>query len=133
MTDNIIITESLSSKLAEGLLSLYEPDLKRVKQQLDELTKKQGTLVSQLQEENARFNNIQTSDDLQQMFITVKLYQSKLIAIKKEMAHLHDRATKLKKRALKLQQAKQKQALQRESQIQREADLIAKPQTSQPM
>nr|AGM32891.1 putative pallidin [Coptotermes formosanus] len=92
------------------------------------------TLIDQLQDENSRFTNVQTSDDLQQMFMMVKLYQTKLVVIKKEMLQLHDRATKLKKRALRLQQTKQKAALhreqQRELQLQRETDLIAKPPSS---
>lgn len=146
MTDNatqrsaVVPQESKSdgtvdvNKLADGLLALYEPQLKKVQQQLDELIKKQMTLIDQLQDENSRFTNVQTSDDLQQMFMMVKLYQTKLVVIKKEMLQLHDRATKLKKRALRLQQTKQKAALhreqQRELQLQREADLIAKPPSS---
>ncbi|KDR19214.1 Pallidin [Zootermopsis nevadensis] len=122
------------SKLAVGLLALYQPELKKVKQQLDELTKKQTSLIDKLQDENRRFNNVQTSEELQQMFTTVKLYQTKLVTIKKEMMQLYDRATKLKTRALKLQQTKQKAALhrqqQRELQLQRETDLIAKPSSS---
>jgi hypothetical protein len=122
------------NKLTVGLLALYEPQLKKVKQQLDELTKKQISLIDQLKEENCRFINVQTSDDLQQMFSMVKLYQTKLVVIKKEMLQLHERSTKLKKRALKLQQTKQKAALhreqQRELQLQRETSLIAKPVSS---
>lgn len=122
------------NKLAVGLLALYEPQLKKVKQQLDELTKKQTSLIDQLEDENRRFTNVQTSEDLQQMFMMVKLYQTKLVVIKKEMLQFHDRATKLKKRALRLQQTKQKAALhreqQRELQLQRETDLIAKPPSS---
>ncbi|GFG32830.1 hypothetical protein Cfor_07928 [Coptotermes formosanus] len=108
MTDNatqrsaVVPQESKSdgtvdvNKLADGLLALYEPQLKKVQQQLDELIKKQMTLIDQLQDENSRFTNVQTSDDLQQMFMMVKLYQTKLVVIKKEMLQLHDRATKLK-------------------------------------
>ncbi|XP_021920330.1 biogenesis of lysosome-related organelles complex 1 subunit 6-like isoform X2 [Zootermopsis nevadensis] len=96
--------------------------------------KKQTSLIDKLQDENRRFNNVQTSEELQQMFTTVKLYQTKLVTIKKEMMQLYDRATKLKTRALKLQQTKQKAALhrqqQRELQLQRETDLIAKPSSS---
>ncbi|PNF41183.1 hypothetical protein B7P43_G01437 [Cryptotermes secundus] len=122
------------SKPAEGLVTLYQAKLKKVRQQLDELTKKQTSLISQLEDENRRFTNVETLEDLQQTFVVLKLYQTKLVAIKKEMIQLHDRATKLKKRALKLQQTKQKAALhrehQRELQLQRETDLIAKPSSS---
>lgn len=139
-TSTVVPQESKSditvdvNKLAVGLLALYEPQLEKVKQQLDELTKKQISVIDQLKDENRRFTNVQTSEDLQQMFMMVKLYQTKLVVIKKEMLQLHDRATKLKKRALRLQQTKQKAALhreqQRELQLQRETDLIAKPVSS---
>ncbi|XP_069692475.1 biogenesis of lysosome-related organelles complex 1 subunit 6 [Periplaneta americana] len=128
-TSNVSVADV--EKLAAGLLALYQPELKKVKHQLDELTKKQGGLVEQLEQENSRFNAAHTSEDLQEMFAMVKLYQTKLVAIKKDMSQLHDKATKLKKRALKLQQTKQRAALQREQQrelqLQRETDLIAKP------
>lgn len=57
------------------------------------------------------------------------------MAVKKEMTTLHDRATKMKKRALKLQQRKEKQALQRqqqrEAQLLREQELVGKPYVPQ--
>lgn len=87
------------SKLAVGLLALYQPELKKVKQQLDELTlvgllmgmwhwhkyagskytftlcssKKQTSLIDKLQDENRRFNNVQTSEELQQMVLIISV------------------------------------------------------------
>lgn len=58
------------------------------------------------------------------------------MAVKKEMTILHDRATKMKKRALKLQQRKEKLALQRqqqrEAQLHREQELVGKVNVSSP-
>ncbi|XP_049952868.1 biogenesis of lysosome-related organelles complex 1 subunit 6-like isoform X3 [Schistocerca serialis cubense] len=94
------------NKLTVGLLSLYELDLVKAKGQLDELTKKQMSVITQLQDENEKLNKMQCTNDLQEM-----------------------------KRAMKLQQIKQKEALQRqhqrELQIQREQELIAKPLAAQ--
>ncbi|XP_067003334.2 biogenesis of lysosome-related organelles complex 1 subunit 6 [Anabrus simplex] len=129
-----LVDQAAVNKLATGLLGLYQPELKKVKQQLDELTKKQGSLIGQLQEENKRFADVQASDELQQMFTMVKHYQGRLTAVKKEMTQLHERTAKLKKRAMKLQQLKQKEALhrqhQKELQLQREEELIAKPSST---
>ncbi|KAG7232619.1 hypothetical protein INR49_008320 [Caranx melampygus] len=69
--------------------------------------------------------------DLNSLFTEAKVYHNKLVNIRKEMIMLHEKTTKLKKRALKLQQQKQKEALekeqQREKELERERQLIAKP------
>ncbi|XP_049783695.1 biogenesis of lysosome-related organelles complex 1 subunit 6-like isoform X1 [Schistocerca cancellata] len=130
-----IVDDDGINKLTVGLLSLYESDLVKAKGQLDELTKKQMSVITQLQDENEKLNKMQCTNDLQEMCTMVKQYHTKLTTIKKDMSQLHERSLKLKKRAMKLQQIKQKEALQRqhqrELQIQREQELIAKPLAAQ--
>ncbi|XP_034245322.1 biogenesis of lysosome-related organelles complex 1 subunit 6-like isoform X2 [Thrips palmi] len=129
-----VANEDCLEKLAAGLMTFYEPELKRFREQLAEVVNKQNTLIEQLQDENKRFVDTQNAEELQGMFVTVKAYQTKLMAVKKDMTTLHDRVTKMKKRALKLQQRKEKQALQRqqqrEAQLLREQELVGKPNTS---
>ncbi|XP_046403449.1 biogenesis of lysosome-related organelles complex 1 subunit 6-like [Ischnura elegans] len=124
-------SEHTTEKLTVGLLSHYQPDLTRVKSKLDELTKKQVSLIEKLAVENNRLTACQETYNVQDVFTKLKLYQNKLILIKKEMSHIHERTAKVKKRALKLQQVCQKEALMREQrkeeQLQREQMLIAKP------
>ncbi|XP_071452230.1 biogenesis of lysosome-related organelles complex 1 subunit 6 [Hetaerina americana] len=124
-------SEHTVEKLTVGLISHYQPDLSRVKTKLDELTKKQVSLIEKLAVENDRLSACQEKYNVQEVFTKLKHYQNKLILIKKEMSHIHERTAKVKKRALKLQQVCQKEALMREQrkeeQLQREQMLIAKP------
>ncbi|XP_076647755.1 biogenesis of lysosomal organelles complex 1 subunit pallidin [Halictus rubicundus] len=123
-----------AKKLAEGLLSIYKLPLEQVHKELTEVTSKQQALLNQMQGENKKLQETHEDIDLNKMFQTVKVYQGKLTFMKKEMASIHERTFKLKKRALRLQQMKQKEALnreqQREQEIRREQDLIGKPVVS---
>ncbi|XP_034049458.1 biogenesis of lysosome-related organelles complex 1 subunit 6 isoform X1 [Thalassophryne amazonica] len=118
-------------KLTEGLLSHYLPDLQNSKRALQELTQNQLILLDTLDQEVTKFRDCNASLDLDSLFTEAKVYHSKLVSIRKEMMMLHEKTTKLKKRALKLQQQKQKEALekeqQREKELERERQLIAKP------
>lgn len=64
-------------------------------------------------------------------FTEAKHYHAKLVNIRKEMLMLHEKTSKLKKRALKLQQKRQREELEREQQrereFEREKQLTAKP------
>ncbi|XP_028138550.1 biogenesis of lysosome-related organelles complex 1 subunit 6 [Diabrotica virgifera virgifera] len=113
--------------LSEGLLAIYKPALNNVQSQLKELTSKQTFLVTQIHQENLDLAEVQYSPEIQDMFKKMNLYHSKLTNIKKDMKQLHERSVKLKKRALKLQQIKEKEKLaklQNELEIKRETELI---------
>uniref|UniRef100_A0A8D3CSD4 Biogenesis of lysosomal organelles complex-1, subunit 6, pallidin n=1 Tax=Scophthalmus maximus TaxID=52904 RepID=A0A8D3CSD4_SCOMX len=88
-------------------------------------------LLDTLDQEVTKFRECNALPDLNSLFTEAKVYHNKLVNIRKEMIVLHDRTTKLKKRALKLQQQKQKEALekeqQREKELERERQLVAKP------
>ncbi|XP_063905874.1 biogenesis of lysosome-related organelles complex 1 subunit 6-like [Zophobas morio] len=115
--------------LTNGLLKTYGPSLTQVKNALSELTEKESTLLEQVHSENLALAESQHSDDLHTMFAKIETYQTKLVNIKKEMKHLHDKSVKLKKRALKLQQFREKQDYikqQKEANIKQEEDLIVK-------
>ncbi|XP_032671946.1 biogenesis of lysosome-related organelles complex 1 subunit 6 isoform X3 [Odontomachus brunneus] len=103
--ENVIDFTEAVEKLAEGLLSIYQPPLEQVKKDLLELTSKQETLLAQMQSENKKINETFEDIDLNDM-----------------------------KRALRLQQIKQKEALnreqQREQELRREQELIARPVTN---
>lgn len=80
-----------------------------------------------MQIENKKLQETFESVNLNEMFQTIKVYQGKLTLMKKEMALIHERTFKLKKRASRLQQVKQKEALNKEQEIRREQELIGKP------
>ncbi|XP_063237695.1 biogenesis of lysosome-related organelles complex 1 subunit 6-like [Bacillus rossius redtenbacheri] len=131
---NEFACQEAAEKLAAGLLALYQPKLLETKQKLLELTTKQRGLIDEMQEENRKLSEAHCAEAIQEMFNKIKLYQAKLAGIKKEMAYISDKSSKMKKRALKLQQAKQREDLQRKHQrerrLLREQELIAKPSAS---
>ncbi|KAF5299582.1 hypothetical protein FQR65_LT09387 [Abscondita terminalis] len=112
--------------LSKGLNQVFEPDLKKVNQQLKELTEKQSVLIEQLHNENLKICSAKNCDDLNGMFALIKNYQTKLMNIKKDMRSLHDKNGKLKKRASRLQQYKEKERNAKMHQVQQEQDLIGK-------
>ncbi|XP_049418757.1 biogenesis of lysosome-related organelles complex 1 subunit 6 [Epinephelus fuscoguttatus] len=129
--ENAFVDQKAVEKLTEGLLSHYLPDLQNSKRALQELTQNQLVLLDTLDQEVTKFRDCNALLDLNSLFTEAKVYHNKLVNIRKEMIMLHEKTTKLKKRALKLQQQKQKEALekeqQREKELERERQLIAKP------
>uniref|UniRef100_A0A3Q3JFS3 Biogenesis of lysosome-related organelles complex 1 subunit 6 n=1 Tax=Monopterus albus TaxID=43700 RepID=A0A3Q3JFS3_MONAL len=128
---NASVYKKAVDKLTEGLLSHYLPDLQNSKRALLELTQNQLILLDTLDQEVTKFRECNTLLDLNSLFTEAKFYHNKLVNIRKEMIILHEKTTKLKKRALKLQQQKQKEALEkeqkREKALERERQLTAKP------
>ncbi|XP_028920746.1 biogenesis of lysosome-related organelles complex 1 subunit 6 [Ornithorhynchus anatinus] len=116
--------------LAEGLMAHYLPDLQRSKQALQELTQNQVVLLDTLEQEISKFKECHTILDINALFSEAKYYHNKLVNVRKEMLLLHEKTSKLKKRALKLQQKRQKEELEREQQrekeFEREKQLTAK-------
>lgn len=127
----VYVDQAALEKLTDGLLSHYLPDLQSSKQALQELTQNQVILLETMDQEVTKFRECNSLLDLNSLFTEAKVYHNKLVNIRKEMMMLHEKTTKLKKRALKLQQHKQKEALekeqQREKELERERQLIAKP------
>ncbi|XP_076850083.1 biogenesis of lysosome-related organelles complex 1 subunit 6 [Brachyhypopomus gauderio] len=131
LDDIVIGNDQAIDKLREGLISHYLPELQSSKQALQELTQNQTILLDTLEQEIAKFRECNSMIDLNSLFTEAKVYHSKLVNIRKDMITLHEKTSKLKKRALKLQQQKQKEELEREQQrerdLERERQLTAKP------
>ncbi|XP_056428198.1 biogenesis of lysosome-related organelles complex 1 subunit 6 isoform X1 [Hyla sarda] len=91
----------------------------------------QVVLLDTLEQEISKFRECNSILDINALFSEAKYYHNKLVNIRKEMILLHEKTSKLKKRALKLQQKKQeenlKQEQQRERELEREKQLTAKP------
>lgn len=120
--DIIPVPESCLDQLSNGLLDALLPHFQKHEESLTELTRNQELLIETLQQENRKFSENKTVEDLTKMMVEAKKYQGKLTAIKKEMTSLHEKSTKLKKRALKLQQQKMKENLEKEQQREREIE-----------
>ncbi|XP_032926957.1 biogenesis of lysosome-related organelles complex 1 subunit 6 [Catharus ustulatus] len=126
-----LIDEKAVEQLTEGLISHYLPDLQRSKSALQELTQNQVVLLETLEQEISKFKECNSIVDINALFSEAKHYHNKLVNIRNEMMMLHEKTSKLKKRALKLQQKRQKEELEREQQrekeLEREKQLTAKP------
>nr|XP_013812496.1 PREDICTED: biogenesis of lysosome-related organelles complex 1 subunit 6 [Apteryx mantelli mantelli] len=129
--DMPMIDEKAVEQLTEGLISHYLPDLQRSKLALKELTQNQVVLLETLEQEISKFKECNSILDINALFSEAKHYHNKLVNIRNEMMMLHEKTSKLKKRALKLQQKRQKEELEREQQrekeLEREKQLTAKP------
>ncbi|KAG5270632.1 hypothetical protein AALO_G00194840 [Alosa alosa] len=129
--DIAFINDQTIERLTNGLIAHYLPDLQDSKQALQELTQNQVILLDTLDQEITKFKDCNSQLDLNSLFTEAKIYHTKLVNIRREMMVLHDKTTKLKKRALKIQQQRQKETLekeqQREKELERERQLIAKP------
>ncbi|XP_018424058.1 PREDICTED: biogenesis of lysosome-related organelles complex 1 subunit 6 [Nanorana parkeri] len=118
-------------QLSEGLIAHYVPNLQNSKLALQELTQNQVVLLDTLDQEISKFKECNSVLNINALFSEAKYYHNKLVNIRKEMILLHEKTSKLKRRALKLQQKKQeenlKQEQQRERELEREKQLTAKP------
>nr|AAI29407.1 Zgc:158718 [Danio rerio]AAI64576.1 Zgc:158718 protein [Danio rerio] len=120
--DIVCVDEQTVQRLTDGFLSHYLPELDTSKRALQELTQNQVVLLDTLEQEVTKFRDCNAMIDLNALFTEAKVYHSKLVNIRKEMIVLHDKTSRLKKRALKLQQHKQKEELEREQQRERDGE-----------
>lgn len=122
--------EDGAKKFTSGFLDHYEPPFKKLQKQLADLVARQNTALLEIESENRKFRDVNSSE-LNSVFQSVKEYQMRLMNVKKEMNDLTERSVRLKKRAIKLQEFKQREALENahyiEAQLKREEDLIARP------
>ncbi|XP_061180830.1 biogenesis of lysosome-related organelles complex 1 subunit 6-like [Saccostrea echinata] len=132
------VDPSVVEKLSLGLLEICLPPLQKSKSSLDDLMHNQQFLVESVQQENAKFTDCQDMEEISKTMAQAKKYHMKLINLKKEMNALSEKAAKLKRRAVKIQQQKQKEDLQKVHQREREqerekmleAKVVKKPQST---
>ncbi|OWF37902.1 biogenesis of lysosome-related organelles complex 1 subunit 6-like [Mizuhopecten yessoensis] len=120
--DCISIDPAIIEKLSIGTLGHYLPNLQKSKSSLNEILQNQGILIETIQQEKTKFEECKAMEDLIETMAQAKKYYAKLTNIRKDMQSLSERSFKLKKRALKLQQQKAKEEMQREQQREREQD-----------
>lgn len=113
-------------KASQGLLK----GLKGPNGQMAALSERQTELADAVSFENDKLTGATTG--LQPMIDKTALYLEKLRNINKEMQRLSEKSDSMKVRALKLQEAKQNEALMREQRLQQEKEredmLTAKPE-----
>lgn len=80
----------------------------------DHLSRYQNSLLDSIGQENNKFEECLKSFDIESEIAKARLYHQKLVNIKRDMTVTKERSLKLKARALKLQEEKQKTALDEE-------------------
>lgn len=116
------VDPTMVEKLSIGLLEICLPSLQKSKSSLDDLLQNQQFLTESVQQENSKFADCMDIEELSKIMNQARKYHMKLINLKKEMNSLSDKGVKLKRRALKIQQQKQKEDLQRVQQRMREQE-----------
>ncbi|XP_047502403.1 biogenesis of lysosome-related organelles complex 1 subunit 6-like [Penaeus chinensis] len=114
----------------------HQNKLKPIEAKLKELLQHQQVLAEGLHGENDRFKEVEATFNLPALFAEVSIYSQKLIRLKAEMNSISERTTRIKRRAIRLQQQQQQKALNQEQaraeQAEREKHLIAKPAWASP-
>lgn len=117
--------------LITSLICGHQHSLHHVETKLKELLQHQEVLSEGVQSENERFKIAETTFHLPALFQEISTYNQKLIQLKGEMTAIAERTSRLKKRAIRLQQQQQQKALNQEQerarQAEREKHLIAQP------
>ncbi|KAK0055778.1 biogenesis of lysosome-related organelles complex 1 subunit 6-like isoform X2 [Biomphalaria pfeifferi] len=106
--------------LTDGFMAKFLPSLQKAKATIDQIKNSQSVLIETVSQEISKFTECHALKDLDKTMAKAKIYQSKLMKLRKEMTNLHEKSRKLKKRALKLQQQKQKEELTRAHNLEKE-------------
>ncbi|XP_045214193.2 biogenesis of lysosome-related organelles complex 1 subunit 6-like [Mercenaria mercenaria] len=129
-SDEVEVDPAVIEKLTHGVLEMFLPNLQKAKGSLNEVLHNQEVLIETVQQENSKFTESASMKQLIETMQEAKAYHGKLVNLKREMNSLMDKSTKLKRRAVKLQQEKQKEelrkAVQQEREQERERMLTAK-------
>ena len=98
---------------------------------LEKLNTRQEILTVAVQKEGERLNEGRAKYGVEHMLTLTSIYRNKLVKVKEDMQMLTERSSKLRKRAIRLQEQKQSESMNRETkrskERQREKELIAKP------
>lgn len=104
--ESVTSTESFANKFVD----VYCKELIDVQKQIQEMTVKQESVVAEIKGENTNLCNKTCLRELNEIHSVIRIYQHRLIALKKEMNTLQERSKYLKQRAIKLKLNKDKAA-----------------------
>ena len=96
--------------------------VKGVDVSLEVINNRQTVITDKLIGENEKFQKVSEEYKISDMIQKTKQYQQKLSGLQKEMVTLSERSANMKTRAMRLQEAKQKEALRREQKRQQAAE-----------
>ncbi|XP_035785892.1 biogenesis of lysosome-related organelles complex 1 subunit 6-like [Anopheles albimanus] len=110
--------------LSSGLLQIYEPKLKMVKDNLKELVNKQNDLQIAITTEKQSYSSQQVQE-VNEMVLKTRAYKEKVARIKLQMHQIHQRTKNLRAKALEIQELKVNQCASKLQQLHYEESLVA--------
>ena len=121
-------------KCTKGLINKFESPVQGIDSTIEVINNRQSAITDKLIGENEKFEKVAEEYKIQEMIQKTKLYKQKLEGLKHEMQTMTERSSNMNVRAMRLQEAKQSEALKREAKRnqdrEREESLVARPAVS---
>ncbi|BFZ13590.1 hypothetical protein BsWGS_16627 [Bradybaena similaris] len=119
---DVSVNPSSVMLLTNGFISHFLPPLLKAQSSINQIRSSQSVLLETVQQESSKFIDCQAFTDLKDTMTKAKQYHNKLLKLRREMTDLHEKSKRLKKRALKLQQQRQKEELTRAHNLEKELE-----------
>ena len=122
------------SECSEAVLDHYGVTFTCLGSSLDKLNSKQEILAVRVHQEGEKLREERARHKVEQMVSITNIYRAKLVKIREDMQALTERSGRLRLRAARLQDEKQRESMERENRREkerlRERELIARPVNS---
>ena len=122
------------SQCSEAVVDHYGVTFACLGSSLEKLNSKQEVLAVRVHQEGEKLREERARHKVEQMVSITNIYRAKLVKIREEMEALTERSGRLRLRAARLQDEKQRESMERENRREkerlRERELIARPVNS---
>ena len=122
------------SQCSEAVVDHYGVTFTCLGSSLEKLNSKQEVLAVRVHQEGEKLREERARHKVEQMVSITNIYRAKLVKIREEMQALTERSGRLRLRAARLQDEKQRESMERENRREkerlRERELIARPVNS---
>ena len=122
------------SECSEAVVDHYGVTFVCLGSSLEKLNSKQEVLAVRVHQEGEKLREERARHKVEQMVSITNIYRAKLVKIREEMQALTERSGRLRLRAARLQDEKQRESMERENRREkerlRERELIARPVNS---
>ena len=122
------------SQCSEAVVDHYGVTFACLGSSLEKLNSKQEVLAVRVHQEGEKLREERARHKVEQMLSITNIYRAKLVKIREDMQALTERSGRLRLRAARLQDEKQRESMERENRREkerlRERELIARPVNS---
>ena len=122
------------SQCSEAVVDHYGVTFACLGSSLEKLNSKQEVLAGRVHQEGEKLREERARHKVEQMVSITNIYRAKLVKIREDMQALTERSGRLRLRAARLQDEKQRESMERENRREkerlRERELIARPVNS---